>query len=224
MIFVTGDTHGCIDIHKLNRQNFDYSGLTKNDYIIICGDFGFIWYGNKKDDWWLKWLEELPCSVLFVDGNHENFDILNSYPIEIWNGGKIHKIREHIFHLMRGQVFTIEGKKFFTFGGANSHDKIYRKEGLSWWPQEMPTFEECEDAIKILDKYNWEVDYVITHSAPDNILYRVNPLYEHDLATNFLFTIDKDLKFKHWYFGHYHIDKNIDDLHTAMYQDIIALS
>ena len=125
---------------------------------------------------------------------------------------------------MRGQVFTIEGKKFFTFGGAASHDKIYRKEGLSWWPGEMPTYEECEDAMKILDNHNWEVDYVITHSAPDNILYRVNPFYGHDLATNFLFTVDKELKFTHWYFGHYHIDKNIDDLHTAIYQNVIKIS
>ena len=223
MIFVTGDTHNDIDIHKLSRQNFNYEGLTKDDYIIICGDFGFIWHGNRKDDWWLNWLEDLPCSVLWADGNHENFDAIEQYPVEEWHGGKVHKIREHVIHLMRGEIYDINGKKFFVFGGAESHDKWCRKEGVSWWPQEMPTYEECEHALENLEKYNWEVDYVITHSAPDNIQYRINPNFSHDMATNFLFTVDKQLEFTHWYFGHYHIDREIDDKHTALYQDVIKL-
>ena len=123
MIFVTGDTHNDIDIHKLSRQNFNYEGLTKDDYIIICGDFGFIWHGNRKDDWWLNWLEDLPCSVLWADGNHENFDAIEQYPVEEWHGGKVHKIREHVIHLMRGEVYDISGKKFFVFGGAEKASK-----------------------------------------------------------------------------------------------------
>lgn len=70
MIFVTGDTHGDVDVSKLSRKHFDYTGLTKDDYIIICGDFGFIWTGTNKDEWWLKWLNELPCTILWCDGNH----------------------------------------------------------------------------------------------------------------------------------------------------------
>ena len=223
MIFVTGDTHNDIDIHKLSRQNFNYEGLTKDDYIIICGDFGFIWHGNRKDDWWLNWLEDLPCSVLWADGNHEKFDAIEQYPVEEWHGGKVHKIREHVIHLMRGEIYDISGKKFFVFGGAESHDKWCRKEGVSWWPQEMPTYEECEYALENLEKHNWKVDYVITHSAPDNIQYRINPNFSHDMATNFLFTVDKQLEFTHWYFGHYHIDREIDEKHTALYQDVIKL-
>ena len=223
MIFVTGDTHNDIDIHKLSRQNFNYEGLTKDDYIIICGDFGFIWHGNRKDDWWLNWLEDLPCSVLWADGNHENFDAIEQYPVEEWHGGKVHKIREHVIHLMRGEIYDISGKKFFVCGGAESHDKCCRKEGVSGWPQERPTYEECEHALENLEKHNWKVDYVITHSAPDNIQYRINPNFSHDMATNFLFTVDKQLEFTHWYFGHYHIDREIDDKHTALYQDVIKL-
>lgn len=223
MIFVTGDTHGEIDIGKLSRKNFDYAGLTKKDYIIICGDFGCVWSGEKKDYWWLDWLEELPCSILFCDGNHENFDFLNAYPIEEWNGGKTHIIRPHIRHLMRGEIFTIDSFKFFVFGGATSIDRIYRKEGVSWWSQELPTYAECEYALANLDKHAWVVDYVITHSAPDNIQHRINPNYQHDIVTNLLFTIDKQLTFTHWYFGHYHTDKQIDDKHTALFHEIIQI-
>lgn len=47
---------------------------------------------------------------------------LNEMPIEYWNGGKIHRVRPSVIHLMRGQVFNLQGKMFFTFGGASSHD------------------------------------------------------------------------------------------------------
>ena len=79
----------------------------------------------------LKPYTELPFSVLFVDGNHENFDLLNSYPVEIWKGGKVHRVKPNITHLMRGQVFEIEGKTIFTFGGATSIDRDFRTEGMS---------------------------------------------------------------------------------------------
>ena len=223
MIFVTGDTHGEIDVHKLSKRNFDYSKMSRDDYIIICGDFGFIWYGTKKDNWWLKWLENLPCTILWCDGNHENFNAINEYPVEMWNGGKVHKIRDNIIHLMRGEIYTINNKKFFVFGGASSHDRFLRKENISWWAAELPTMAECDYALNNLDNNNWNVDYVITHCAPDNIQYRINPSYEHDILTNLLFVIDKQLSFKHWYFGHYHIDIKIDDKHTAIYNEIIRI-
>lgn len=54
--------------------------------------------------------------------NHENFDRLMAYPVEEWHGGKIQRIRPSVIHLMRGQVFELEEKKLFTFGGASSHD------------------------------------------------------------------------------------------------------
>ena len=68
----------------------------------------------------LKKLSSLPFTIAFVDGCHENFDLLEQYPIEEWNGGKIHRISENIVHMMRGQVFYIQGKKIFTFGGGIS--------------------------------------------------------------------------------------------------------
>ena len=96
--------------------------MTKDDYMIVCGDAGLVWHGDKSDDPQLDRLEALPFTVLFVDGNHENFDALNEYPVEQWHGGKVHKIRPHVIHLMRGQAFELQGRTFFTMGGAQSHD------------------------------------------------------------------------------------------------------
>ena len=87
----------------------------------MCGDFGY-WHDTDIERNNLDWLESQPWTTLFVDGNHSNFDRLKKLSVEEWNGGKVHKIRPHIIHLMRGQVFTINGKTFFTFGGAQSHD------------------------------------------------------------------------------------------------------
>ena len=241
-IFVTGDTHGLNDFEKFNPTNFpQQNDLTKKDYVIVSGDYGGIFYGKKKlkklleehpemlsmnlnlldkDEYALQQYSNKNFTTLFIDGNHENFNELNSYPIEIWNGGKVHKIKDDIIHLMRGQVYTIYGKKFFTMGGADSIDRYLRVENVSWWKEEMPSLEECDEALSNLDKNNWEVDYVISHAAPDNILYRINPTFSHTLITNFLFTVEKDLAFKHWYFGHYHIDKEMDDKHTCLYNII----
>lgn len=224
MIFITGDTHNSIDISKLNKKNFDESELTKEDFVIITGDFGFVWDNNpKKDTWWLKWFQDKNFTTLFVDGNHENHNRLDSFPVTEWNGGKVHIINDSVIHLMRGQVFELDGKTFFTMGGAESSDQEYRKENVSWWSREMPSKEEYQEALRNLDKHHWKVDYVITHAAPDNIQYRLCPQYNHNKLSNFLFTVDKDLHFKQWYFGHYHDDRQIDELHTLVYHNIINI-
>ena len=110
MIYATGDTHG--NFQRFAPEHFpEQVRMTKEDYMIICGDFGGVWDGGKKDERNLDWLEELPFTTLFVSGNHENFDLLRKYPTEEWNGGKIQRIRPHVIHLMRGQVFDLQGTR-----------------------------------------------------------------------------------------------------------------
>ena len=125
MIYITGDTHGHV-IDRLSSLSFPEQNHMQGDdnYVIIAGDFGGIWERTMsgREEYLLKWLDKRPFTTLFVDGNHENFDRLYSYPVEEWNGGKVHRIRPTVIHLMRGQVFTLEGKKIFAFGGARSHD------------------------------------------------------------------------------------------------------
>lgn len=224
MFYITGDTHGSIDIRKLNKSNFDDAHLTKNDFLIICGDFGLVWDNSPEEQFWLNWLNEKNYTTLFIDGNHENHSLLNSYPVEIWNGGKIHKIRDSVFHLMRGQVFTINNHTFFTMGGAASVDKNWRTPGISWWPEEMPSEEEYREAILNLYNYENEVDYIITHTAPTSIVNQLIPeIKPPDRLTDFLEDFKKTVKYKHWYFGHFHDDQDTDEKHTLLYYNIIPL-
>ncbi len=224
VIYVTGDTHGSIDIHKLNKKHFDDSKMTKNDYVIICGDCGLVWYEQgQKDRWWQKWLDRKKFTTLFVDGNHENHNMLDAMPVERWNGGKIHKVTDSIYHLMRGQVFHMNGLKFFTMGGAASGDKKYRKENVSWWAREMPSNEEYQEAWTNLEQCNWKVDYVLTHTAPSNIQSMLDAAKEQNQLTDFLLEVDKKLQYVKWYFGHFHDDKEIDERHILLYNKILKI-
>lgn len=227
MIYVTGDTHGLHDFNKLKVFAEENPNLSREDFVIIAGDFGGVW---SEDTLKIKLspYEELPFTVLFVDGNHENFDMLEKYPVEIWKGGKVHRIKENIIHLMRGQVFELEGNTVFTFGGGTSIDKATRHEGTSWWAQEIPSFEEMDEGYANLARYGNKVDYIITHSCDEKAIYYpalsrsiigVKVYRENSILSNFEYVAT----YKHWYFGHYHVDGDLNDVKTALYQEIIPL-
>lgn len=227
MIYITGDTHGMKDIQKLAAGSFDSKNFTKEDYVIICGDFGLVWNNHtaKSDSWWLQWLEEKPFTTLFVDGNHENHDILDNMPIEIWNGGKVHKVRPSVIHLTRGQIFELEDRTFFTFGGADSVDKLYRKEFISWWKREMPSNREYEEGLENLSKYNNQVDYIITHTCPSSVLMknRLSSIKNPTSIEKYFDVLLDRINMRHWYFGHFHMDLQLNNKFTVLYNEIIRI-
>lgn len=224
MIYVTGDTHGSHDFAKLIAFANEHPELTKQDYLIIAGDFGGVWSENTLEDD-LRPFQKLPLTVLFVDGNHENFNLINAYPIDKWNGGKVHFIKPDIIHLMRGQVYEIDGKTFFTFGGASSTDRHLRKQAIDWWPQEVPTLDDLDEAIENLRRYHKEVDYIISHSCDEKALW-LSPLRMRTTKLKIfpenmiLSELEKIVKYKHWYFGHYHMDGDLTDTKTVLYQEV----
>lgn len=145
MIYITGDTHGNQD--RWLKQI--HPALSAGDTIIIAGDFGVgFWNGRYfSEETFYDWLEEQAYTVLFVDGNHCDFDKLQNEPVAEWCGGKVHRLRKNLLHLMRGEIYRLdlpgyEGKTLFTFGGGYSLDKALRVPGESWWPQERPLWRE----------------------------------------------------------------------------------
>ena len=246
MIYITGDTHSDFSRFKENKFPIQ-TEMTKDDYVIICGDFGGVWTfeeESSREKEILDWLNNKNFTTLFVDGNHENFNRLYNYPVEEWHGGKIHKIRDSVLHLMRGEVFDIDNKKIFVFDGASSHDiqdiildldeeeKIYqmRKRGayfrirdFSWWDLELPTEEEIQNGIKKLEKANYKVDYIISHCCPTNIQTFINPSFKKDILTDYLQEISEKCEFKKWYFGHYHEYRQVNTQYVLLYEDIVPL-
>lgn len=182
-----------------------------------------VWDGSKTEKYWQKWLSEKPFTTLFVDGNHENFETLNKLPVKEKFGGFVGEVAPNIYHLKRGQVLDIDGKRFFVMGGASSHDKLHRIEGVSWWQDELPTRQETNRALKALDACGWGVDFVITHCAPSTVQQYISIRYEPDYATKFLEYVRQNLEFKRWFFGHYHIDLNIGKEFRAIYNDVLRI-
>lgn len=255
MIYITGDCHS--DFRRFSAEVFpEQKEMSKDDYVIICGDFGGIWHQEdstkiKQENYWLDWLEEKPFTTLFVDGNHENFNRINSFPVEKWMGGKIQRIRNSIIHLMRGQIFQIENKLFFTFGGASSHDITdgilepedsdfkkkktqldknplaqYRINNINWWMSELPNEEEMEEGLENLQKAGFKVDYIITHSPYTSLLKKMSTgsSYKSDRLTDYLQEIKQKTEYKHWLFGHMHLNKTYDwERSSCLYEQIIRI-
>ena len=222
MVFVTGDCHG--NFRRFQSECFpEQANMTKDDTVIITGDFGGVWFGDSRDDETLDWLERLPFTLAFVCGNHENYDALERYPVDDWHGGKVHRVRPHVLHLMRGQVFELESYRFFTMGGAKSHDTNHRINHISWWRQELPSDEEYSEALQNLERYNWQVDYIITHCAPTSIALMGSRHNEADRLTDFLQEVRERAKYYYWLFGHYHDNKAVDEKHILLWEQIVQI-
>lgn len=209
-LFFCGDTHGFIDTTKLTSKSFpEGKHLTKNDYVIICGDFGAIWDDGDEDKYIQNWYQKKPWTTLFIDGNHENYNLLQTYPITEWNGGKVQFINDSIIHLMRGQVYTIGDKTIFTMGGAMSIDRgtatgtEKRDINKIWWPQENITDEDMLEAWKNLDKVGNKVDYIVTHEVPQDVHMRMG-YYSNDSNCIKLQQIKETVSYNMWFAGHYH--------------------
>jgi hypothetical protein len=228
MIYITGDKHGDYQLDDLSAENWPEGQLLcKDDYLIIAGDFGGVFHGGEKDKRVLDYYESCPWTTLFIDGNHENFDMLSQYPVTEWNGGKAQFIRSSVIHLMRGQVYTIDNKTIFTMGGATSVDKDYRVEGESWWKEELPSGEELFEADKNLAKYDNKVDIAVTHCCSARQYYKFATIHFHsfmrDSLTDYLDELEKKLSFRHWYYGHHHEDINVDETHTMVCRKVISI-
>lgn len=230
MIFVTGDTHRMLDIKKLEEESFpEQSLLSRKDFVIIMGDFGGVWSGDEKDDRVLDYHESKKYTTLFIGGNHENYDALYSYPEEEWMGGKIHRIREHVIHLMNGHVFTLDGKRFFVMGGATSADKALRQEHITWWPQEEPSAAEFRQALKALGDADFIVDYILSHTCPESVRRSMFKIYEGfiDYESGVEKFLDKVLlctEYERWFAGHIHIDREFKDYKMRLlYNSVVKL-
>ena len=227
MIWLCGDTHGSLDIDKV-EEFFEAleceQKVTKEDYLIILGDAGVCWGDEDRDDEVQEILHNLPCTVLWLDGNHENFDKIEGFPVEEWHGGKVQYIKNDIIHLMRGQIYEIQGKSFFVFGGGYSIDKHWRIPYVSWWPQEMPLEEEYEEGLSNLEKVNFKVDYVLSHTCPGHIAHLLvaDVLPGEEELQNYFDDLSQKLDFDMWYFGHWHMDQS-EGKYRCLWYDIVEV-
>lgn len=220
MVYLTGDTHGDLDRFKHGRLRW----LGKNDIVLVLGDFGFVWDGGKEEGKRLDWLRRRPYTLLFLDGAHENYDLLAQYPVEERFGGRVQALGGSVYHVCRGSVLELEGKKYLCFGGTESPDKEDREPGFNWWPQEMPSDEEYAFCTENLAACGHRVDYVLTHDAPSRFLDftelgRGQSNRLHDFLDRLLVEVD----YTKWFFGCYHKDVQLSTKSRCLFCDVVSM-
>jgi len=234
MIYITGDMHGdrkklLSAIEKIQWDN------KERIHLLITGDFGF--YMRESDSLFLQSIvTKNPNLVIgFIDGNHEQFHHINASDVVAWNGGMAHKLENNIYHLLRGECYNIENKRILTFGGAASLDKARRKaleslqNNILWYKEELPVNQDFKKASDILKRYSYSFDYIVTHTAPREIIQRIGymPMIEEVELTGFLEWVMYTCIFKKWFFGHFHIDKQLhvnNRVFRAISEDLICLN
>ena len=215
MIFVTGDLHG----DRSRFKNIKKSKIKKGDTLLVCGDFGFIWDGSKKESSFLEWIGKRNYHVAFVDGYNDNLDLIKKFPETQWNNGNVRTISGKLVMLLRGEVYDIENKKVFAFGGGVSNEREHSSDNDA---DKLPSIEEMQNALNNLLKCDNKVDIIVTHDAPSKIKLFLNmDNNDVDYLQTFLENISKSVKFKNWYFGKYHNNKVIPPCYNIVYTKVL---
>lgn len=224
-LLVTGDTHG-----EQARLIYIERWLQNGDILFQLGDFGYLFKNSRSEEAFLNDIQNLlemkDAYIVFVDGNHECHPALNSLTVEMWCGASVHRLRSRIIHLLRGEILNIRGKKIFGFGGAFSIDWVYRELNRSYWDEELPGNNDYKNASKNLERFGFELDYILTHTCPLSTVYILNGRHnaEEEFALqNYLEYVRERTKYCEWFFGHWHIDRRLLRKQTAVYYDIINM-
>lgn len=229
MIYITGDTHG--DFRRV--ENFcKENNTSKDDILIILGDAGINYHLNLWDEDLKISLDKLPITLFCIYGNHEKrASSIGTYEEMKWNGGVVYVEQKYpsILFAKDGEIFDFNGKKAIVIGGAYSIDKFYRvARNWPWFPDEQPSEEIKNYVENQLNSINWQVDYVFTHTAPlkyeptEVFLEGIDQSLVDKSTEEWLDKIEDKLEYENWFCGHYHTEKEIDNL-IFMFEDYLEL-
>jgi len=200
--------------------------------IIILGDSGINYYGRGKDEKLKRKLFNLPCKLFIIRGNHEQKPSnIHTYDLCTYFGGAVYMEQDfpNLIFAVDGETYNIDNKSFAVLGGAFSVDKFFRIErGWKWFEDEQPNDRDKKNLIKNLDKCNWKVDYMLTHTAPykyrpiEWFLPMVDQSTVDESTEIWLDTIEDKLDYGKWFLGHYHNSKVVDKM-RFFFHDILPL-
>lgn len=226
MYYITGDRHGNLE----DLIYFTFEHMTNiDDVMIILGDSGINYYQDERSYMIKNMLLQANITFFCIHGNHEErASNINSYKEKIWKNGIVYYEEDYpnLLFAKDGEIYNFDGKKVIVIGGAYSVDKDYRlKNGLNWFESEQPSERIKEHVENNLNKANWEVDYVLSHTSPlkyepvEYFLPFINQKSVDKSTEKWLNEIENKLKYKRWYLGHYHCEKIVDKI-KIMYKSI----
>lgn len=210
-IDLTGDTHGRF---LRVKQWCDAHGAKPGDILIVLGDAGVNFFKDRRDVDLKRLLATLPVTLFCIHGNHEiRPQNIPTYREMLWHGGVVYRedAYPNILFAKDGEIFDFNGQKTLVIGGAYSVDKGMREEGVSWWADEQPSPEIKARVEAQLERAGWQVDVVLSHTAPidyepvDTFLPGIDQRAVDKTTEHFLQSIENRLTYSRWYCGHYHI-------------------
>ena len=224
--YITGDTHG--DFRRIGQFCVE-NDTTAEDVMVILGDAGINYYLDSRDRELKEELSQLDITLFCIHGNHEARPWeAGDYDEKEWNDGIVYVEEQYpnILFAKDGEIYDFNGKSVIVIGGAYSVDKYYRlNNGLMWFDTEQPDDEIKAYVERQLDKVDWSIDIVLSHTVP----------IEAEPVWNFIpgldqSTVDKsteqwlqriydnlDLR-EGWYAGHYHCEAEENGI-RIMFED-----
>ena len=226
MIYITGDKHADF------KEVFDFcleNKTTLDDIMIILGDAGINYYLNDYDYLLKNSLKQIPITFFCIHGNHEERpENIKTYKTKKIHDGIVYYEEDYpnILFAKDAEIYDFNNQKNLVIGGAYSVDKFYRIEyGYNWFESEQPTKETKEMVFKKLEKVNFQVDIILSHTAPfkflpyEVFLSGINQNMVDQSTEHFLDEIENKTNYKKWYCGHFHTDKIVDKI-RFMFNDI----
>lgn len=229
-IYITGDTHR--DFDKIQEFCEFYGTSREDDVIIILGDAGINYYLNNSDQDVKEDLSTVDITFFCIHGNHEERPyMIETYEETQWHGGTVYIEPEYpnLIFAKDGEIYDFDGKKAIVIGGAYSIDKFVRLRcGEQWFETEQPDEEIMQYVEKQLDRIQWQVNYVFSHTAPskyeprEEFIPGMNQALVDKSTEKWLDEIENKLTYERWFLGHYHCDKRIGNV-TIMYNEFEEL-
>lgn len=230
-VFLTGDTHG--DFRRF-APFYKEVQPSEDDVMIVLGDAALNYSRDEKDHMRKRYVSGVcPMTFLFVHGNHEIRPAdVGTYKMKQFCGGVVWYEEEfpNLLFAKDGEVYQLGEYTFMPIGGAYSVDKFYRLQyGYPWFETEQPSDEIKAFVENQLEKRNYEIDVVLSHTVPERLMPTEVFLSGLDQAAidrsteKWLEQIEARLKYKKWYAGHFHTEKKIERL-QFMFENIEELS
>ncbi|MCR5040572.1 MAG: metallophosphoesterase [Clostridia bacterium] len=220
MVYITGDVHG--DEKRLSKRALSF--MKEGDTLIICGDFGFLWDGSASERRVLKRLGERNYNICFLDGVHENFALFDEYVVSEVFSGRAQRLTGNVIHLLRGEVYEIEGRTYFVMGGGDPDPELSDGRDEKNNPC-SPSKQELLRGVNNLEKRSMRVDCILTHSPPsavkDFLLPQSAGESETSALSSYLAALSTSCEYKKWFFGSLHLDRHISVRQTAVFEDIL---
>lgn len=253
MIYVTGDIHGIV--YELQDPKLDC--LTLDDYVVVTGDCGIPFGYNSprfkedkfEEDCWV--LRSLPFNVIFVCGNHDDYDFIETLPqINKFNNNKVRQMIGadsapiyNVFYIDSPGIYDIADKHCLIIPGADSHD-IWDgildpadpdfEEKLFEWSNQYKMFrikhwtwwpQEAIDEKYIQDNIadwmNDHFDLVFSHDCPTIYNQSIRSRYPDTSGEQALQDVYRVVPFDMWFHGHMHTDRWYRDNIACVYYQYV---